>query len=81
MQIRLGWHDSGTHDASIKEWPKCGGAIGSIRFDPEINHGANAGLSIAVNMLEPVKKKYPEVASAPTNSPFCVFFVRCHVLT
>ena len=31
--------------AQISEWPACGGANGSIRFEPEINHGANAGLS------------------------------------
>ena len=28
---------------SVKEWPKAGGATGSIRFYPEITHGANAG--------------------------------------
>merc|ERR1719310_2761556 len=45
--VRLAWHDSGTYDVSIpdSEWPKAGGAIGSIRFEPEINHGANAGLA------------------------------------
>lgn len=63
--VRLAWHDSGTYDDSIKEvWPKAGGAIGSIRFDPEINHGANAGLSGALTLLEPVKEKYPEVSYA-----------------
>ena len=30
---------------SCSSWPACGGANGSIRFEPEINHGANAGLS------------------------------------
>jgi len=64
IMIRLAWHDSGTHDASIKEWPQCGGAIGSIRFDPEIKHGANAGLDTALKILEPVKKKFPEVSYA-----------------
>lgn len=43
IMVRLAWHDAGTYDVNIKDWPKCGGAIGSIRFDPEINHGANAG--------------------------------------
>eukprot|EP00584_Thalassiosira_punctigera_P001003 CAMPEP_0172537174 /NCGR_PEP_ID=MMETSP1067-20121228/8830_1 /TAXON_ID=265564 ORGANISM="Thalassiosira punctigera, Strain Tpunct2005C2" /NCGR_SAMPLE_ID=MMETSP1067 /ASSEMBLY_ACC=CAM_ASM_000444 /LENGTH=329 /DNA_ID=CAMNT_0013322419 /DNA_START=67 /DNA_END=1056 /DNA_ORIENTATION=- len=63
--VRLAWHDSGTHDCSItQEWPKAGGAIGSIRFDPEINHGANAGLAGAVNLLEPVKEEYPDVSYA-----------------
>lgn len=56
---------SGPHDASVKEpWPKQGGADGSIRFDPEIKHGANAGLSGAVSLLEPVKKEFPDVSYA-----------------
>ena len=42
-QVRLAWHDSGTFDVNINEWPKAGGAIGSIRFSPEITHGANKG--------------------------------------
>jgi len=63
--VRLAWHDSGTHDASVKEeWPAQGGADGSIRFEPEINHGANAGLINAVKLLEPVKEAFPEVSYA-----------------
>lgn len=63
--VRLAWHDSGTHDCSITdEWPAAGGAIGSIRFDPEINHGANAGLAGAVKLLEPVKEAFPDVSYA-----------------
>lgn len=65
VMVRLAWHDSGTHDCSIEEeWPKAGGAIGSIRFEPEINHGANAGLIGAVNLLEPIKEAFPEVSYA-----------------
>lgn len=45
-------------------WPKCGGANGSIRFDPEIAHGANAGLKNALALLEPVKEKFPEIGYA-----------------
>lgn len=63
--VRLAWHDSGTHDVNVKgDWPAAGGAIGSIRFDPEINHGANAGLSGALTLLGPVKEKYPDVSYA-----------------
>lgn len=62
--VRLAWHDSGTYDVNIKEWPQCGGAIGSIRLKPEITHGANNGLSNAVNLLEPVKKAFPEMSYA-----------------
>jgi L-ascorbate peroxidase len=58
-------HHSGPHDASIKEpWPAQGGADGSIRFAPEINHGANAGLINAVKLLEPVKEAFPAVSYA-----------------
>jgi L-ascorbate peroxidase len=63
--VRLAWHDSGTFDKDIKgEWPAAGGAIGSIRFAPEINHGANAGLAGAVKLLEPVKEAVPSVSYA-----------------
>ena len=63
--VRLAWHDSGTFDKNVKgEWPAAGGAIGSIRFEPEIKHGANAGLAGAVKLLEPVKEKFPDVSYA-----------------
>lgn len=64
IMVRLAWHDSGTYDKDVSEWPKCGGANGSIRFEPEIKHGANAGLVKAVGLLEPIKKKYPQVSYA-----------------
>eukprot|EP00521_Asterionellopsis_glacialis_P019236 CAMPEP_0195326312 /NCGR_PEP_ID=MMETSP0708-20121125/9633_1 /TAXON_ID=33640 /ORGANISM="Asterionellopsis glacialis, Strain CCMP134" /LENGTH=312 /DNA_ID=CAMNT_0040393907 /DNA_START=131 /DNA_END=1069 /DNA_ORIENTATION=+ len=63
--VRLAWHDSGTYDDNIHaEWPSAGGAIGSIRFEPEIKHGANAGLSGALALLEPVKDAVPGVSYA-----------------
>ncbi|GMH42397.1 hypothetical protein BSKO_10316 [Bryopsis sp. KO-2023] len=62
--VRLAWHDSGTYDKNISDWPKCGGANGSIRWDVELAHGANAGLKKGVEMLEPLKKKYPQVSYA-----------------
>ncbi|CAB9512563.1 ascorbate peroxidase 6, chloroplastic/mitochondrial [Seminavis robusta] len=63
--VRLAWHDSGPHDASIKDpWPAAGGADGSIRFSAELEHGANAGLSGAVKLLEPVKEAFPAVSYA-----------------
>ncbi|KIZ06814.1 hypothetical protein MNEG_1131 [Monoraphidium neglectum] len=63
--IRLAWHDSGTFDENIKQaWPKPGGATASIRFNPEIGHGANAGLQAALDLVEPVKQKYPLVSYA-----------------
>lgn len=56
--IRLAWHDSGTFDASVppSSWPAQGGANGSIRFDVELDHGANAGLEKAVRYLTEIRK-------------------------
>lgn len=63
--VRLAWHDSGTFDKNIsKEWPAAGGAIGSIRFQPEILHGANKGLSNALALLQSVKDSFPDVSYA-----------------
>lgn len=58
--VRLAWHDSGTYDKSIplSQWPACGGANGSIIYEQELAHGANAGLEKAVRYLKPLKKKY-----------------------
>lgn len=65
VMVRLAWHDAGTFDVNIKaEWPKAGGANGSIRFDPEIQHGANAGLQSAHNLLLPIKEAFPSVSFA-----------------
>ena len=46
------------------EWPACGGANGSIRFVPEINHGANNGLVLALELLKPIKQECPKVTYA-----------------
>jgi len=63
IMVRLAWHDSGTFDKNVKgEWPAAGGAVGSIRFEPEINHGANAGLRNAIKLLEPVKEAFPSLS-------------------
>jgi L-ascorbate peroxidase len=64
--VRLAWHDSGTFDVSKagQKFSSTGGANGSIRFDPEIKHGANAGLTKAIGLLTPIKAKYPNVSWA-----------------
>mmetsp|Transcript_9418 Transcript_9418/g.20072 ORF Transcript_9418/g.20072 Transcript_9418/m.20072 type:complete len:312 (+) Transcript_9418:80-1015(+) len=62
--VRLAWHDSGTYNKEVQGWPAAGGANGSIRFQPEIGHAANAGLKIAIGLLNPIKKKFPEVSYA-----------------
>ena len=62
---RLAWHDSGPYDKNITDpWPAANGAIGSIRFEPEILHGANKGLANAVKLLEPIKEACPNVSYA-----------------
>ncbi|CAN0212291.1 unnamed protein product, partial [Ascophyllum nodosum] len=63
--VRLAWHDAGTFDKDCKKgFPKRGGATASIRFEPEINHAANAGLVNALHLLQPIKDKHPEVGWA-----------------
>jgi len=61
MMLRLAWHCSGT-------WCKTalngGSDGGTMRFKPECDHGGNAGLGIARDLLEPIKKKYPEISYA-----------------
>jgi len=52
--LRLAWHASGTYDKETKT----GGSNGAtMRFAPEGDHGANAGLKAARDFLEPVKGK------------------------
>ncbi|KAL0556365.1 hypothetical protein IC582_004878 [Cucumis melo] len=62
--VRLGWHDAGTYNKNIEEWPQRGGANGSLRFDVELGHGANAGLINALKLIEPIKKKYSNITYA-----------------
>ncbi|KAF1988036.1 class II peroxidase [Aulographum hederae CBS 113979] len=54
--VRLAWHASGTYD---KETGTGGSNGATMRFDPEADHGANAGLKVARDFLEPVKEKFP----------------------
>jgi cytochrome c peroxidase len=52
--VRLAWHASGTYDKDTNT----GGSNGAtMRFAPEGDHGANAGLAAARDFLEPVKRK------------------------
>lgn len=53
--VRLAWHSSGTYDRITKTG---GSQFGTIRFNEELAHGANAGLDLAVSWLEPIYKKY-----------------------
>eukprot|EP01051_Picozoa_sp_SAG22_P016564 SAG22_NODE_2363_length_2655_cov_2.789906_2_plen_149_part_00 len=60
--VRLAWHSSGTYD----KHSKTGGSDGAtMRFDgagEEANHGANAGLGVARDFLEPIKAKFPGIS-------------------
>jgi hypothetical protein len=56
--LRLAWHASGTYD---KETGTGGSNGATMRFAPESDHGANAGLKAARDFLEPVKRKYCSV--------------------
>lgn len=61
MLLRLAWHCSGTWCKDAKN----GGSEGAtMRFKPESEHGGNAGLNIARNLLEPIKAKYPDMTYA-----------------
>ena len=54
--LRLAWHASGTYD---KETGTGGSNGATMRFSPESDHGANAGLKAARDFLEPVKGEFP----------------------
>lgn len=62
--IRLGWHDAGTFDKNIEEFPTRGGANGSLRYSIELGHAANAGLTTAIKLISSVKEKYPNISYA-----------------
>lgn len=53
--LRLAWHASGTYD---KETGTGGSNGATMRFAPEGDHGANAGLTHARDFLAPVKGKH-----------------------
>lgn len=61
MAMRVAWHSAGT-------WNKVTGTGGSdgatMRFEPEFSDGANAGLTMMIDMLKPVKDKHPNVSRA-----------------
>jgi cytochrome c peroxidase len=50
--LRLAWHASGTYD---KETGTGGSNGATMRFAPEGDHGANAGLKAARDFLQPIK--------------------------
>lgn len=59
--VRLAWHCAGTYAKADNS----GGSNGArMRFNPEASWGANAGLGVARDALEPLKAKYPDLSYA-----------------
>lgn len=59
--VRLSWHCSGTYSKDDGS----GGSDGARqRFNPEASMGANAGLNVARDALEPIKAKFPGISYA-----------------
>eukprot|EP00753_Platysulcus_tardus_P005548 PLAT13458.1.p1 GENE.PLAT13458.1~~PLAT13458.1.p1 ORF type:complete len:355 (+),score=172.32 PLAT13458.1:33-1097(+) len=59
--VRLAWHSSGTYCGKTGT----GGSEGAtMRFSPEADHGANAGLAGARKLLEGVKARHPGITYA-----------------
>ena len=60
--VRLAWHEAGTYakGCSVTGSPNSA----SMRFKPECDHGANAGLLATQSLLEPLKAKYPQCSYA-----------------
>jgi len=57
--VRLAWHASGTYNV----FDGTGGSNGAtMRFEPESAWGANAGLDVARQILEPIKQKFPDIS-------------------
>ncbi|GFR40346.1 hypothetical protein Agub_g890 [Astrephomene gubernaculifera] len=61
LLVRLAWHSAGTYDKATGT----GGSNGAtMRFSPECEWGANAGLAAARKLLEPVKAEHPWISYA-----------------
>lgn len=59
--VRLAWHCSGSYSKA----DHTGGTEGAcMRFAPEANHGGNAGLNVARDLLEPIYRAHPEMTHA-----------------
>jgi len=58
--VRLAWHASGSYDKESGT----GGSNGATMRYKEGDYGANAGLKVARDLLEPIKAKYPWISYA-----------------
>jgi len=65
--VRLAWHCAG----SFSKQDGSGGSNGArMRFDPEKNWGGNAGLTMARDVLEPIKVNFSCVSNTSDFSNF-----------
>lgn len=60
LMLRLAWHSAGTFDVKTMT----GGPFGTMRHPQEQAHAANAGLDIAVRLIEPIKQQFPILSYA-----------------
>jgi adenylate cyclase len=60
LSLRLAFHDAATYSKKRGS----GGMNGSIRFKEELDLPCNAGLEPAVELLKPIKERYPEYSWA-----------------
>ncbi|GJX14924.1 L-ascorbate peroxidase, cytosolic, partial [Tanacetum coccineum] len=54
LMLRLAFHTAATYDVKTKT----GGPFGTIRHKEEQAHGANVGLDVAINMLDPLRQEF-----------------------
>ncbi|PWA86800.1 hypothetical protein CTI12_AA077770 [Artemisia annua] len=54
LMLRLAFHTAGTFDVKTRT----GGPFGTIRQKEEQAHGANVGLDVAINMLDPLRQEF-----------------------
>lgn len=59
--VRLAWHQAGTYDKADDSGGSNGGRI---RHNPERNWSANSGLGLAMDKLDKIKEKHPEISYA-----------------
>jgi cytochrome c peroxidase len=65
LLVRLAWHAAGTFDkGDFLTFPSGGSDGATMRHAAESAHGGNAGLWIARDLLEPVKKNNPNITYA-----------------
>eukprot|EP01130_Rhizamoeba_saxonica_P015367 TRINITY_DN6876_c0_g1_i1.p1 TRINITY_DN6876_c0_g1~~TRINITY_DN6876_c0_g1_i1.p1 ORF type:complete len:310 (-),score=58.78 TRINITY_DN6876_c0_g1_i1:168-1097(-) len=57
--LRLAWHSSGTFDHTIHDHYGYGSKGGTLRFKKEQAHPNNAGINLAVELMDKIHKQYP----------------------